>query len=109
MDQMPLAQPSSLLFAEQLLEDKVALAVIGRLGDDEDDYESAGFQVTCLTRYPFVLVAPEGHPLLTRKRVSVKDVVKEPLVVIQTSRYAKSWRAGRGYPSFHPPPDGPTT
>ena len=73
-----------------LLEDKVALAVIGRLGDDEDDYESAGYQVTHLTRYPFVLMAPEGHPLLTRKRVSVKDVVKEPLVV--TARGANSRR-----------------
>ncbi len=62
-----------------LLDGSVELAVIGRLRDD--DLPCEGFSISPLTKYPFMLVAPQGHPLLTRQRVSMKDVVREPLVL----------------------------
>jgi molybdate transport repressor ModE-like protein len=64
--------------ARKLLETGEAdVAILGQIG------EKAALQLAVkpLTNYPFLLVCPEGHPLLRARTVKLADVIKHPLVM----------------------------
>ena len=53
------------------------VAIIGQIGEKP----SPQLAVTQLTAYPFVLVCPEGHPLIKARSVKLADLIKHPLVM----------------------------
>ena len=54
------------------------LAIVGEL-DDEPLPEI--FDSTPLTVYPFMLVCPAGHPLAERRRITLAELARHPLVL----------------------------
>ncbi len=64
--------------ARRLLEDgEVDLAVAGQL----DTTLPKTLCADPITSFPFLLVCPEGHPVLRCKRISIKTLAKYPLVM----------------------------
>ena len=41
----------------------------------------SSLEYTRFTSYPFTLICPPGHPLLTKKQISLRDLVRQPLIL----------------------------
>lgn len=54
------------------------IAIIGATGAENAPPQC---RVETLVRYPFHLLAPEGHPLLKRKRLTLDDIAHHPLIL----------------------------
>lgn len=73
--------------ARQALEDGEAdVAVVGLLGATP----GPSLVTTRLTAYPFVLLAPAGHPVLSATRPTVRAVAKHPLVLPSAAANSRS-------------------
>jgi molybdate transport repressor ModE-like protein len=69
-------RPSTM--ARKHLEDGEAdVAIVGQI----DAPQHPRIAATPVTAYPFVLVCPEGHPLLKAKTLKLADLIKQPLVL----------------------------
>jgi DNA-binding transcriptional LysR family regulator len=68
----------SAISLQHLLQGEADVAIVGRINSSPDDDK---LSITSLAQYPFVMVAPEGHPLLKRPRINVRDLVKEKLIM----------------------------
>ncbi|RBP46269.1 transcriptional regulator /LysR family transcriptional regulator [Roseimicrobium gellanilyticum] len=65
--------------ARQIIEEDGAdLAVMGMATGDEPMPQ---FQCLPLTRHTFHLMCPQGHPLATARRITLANLVREPLVL----------------------------
>jgi molybdate transport repressor ModE-like protein len=53
------------------------VAILGRLGEEP----FPRLEWTPLTAYPFVLVCPEGHPLLQARSLKCGDLIRHPLLM----------------------------
>lgn len=73
-------QPS-MLSGKIFREGQADVAVIGLYGKDGENWSQKDFEIQTLTRYPFVLVASEGHPILERDNLEPKDLAKEQLII----------------------------
>lgn len=51
--------------------------------------ESSSIQSVPLLEYPFVVLAPPGHPLLTPSRLKLTDLVKHPLVLTREGSFSR--------------------
>ncbi len=79
---------ASSLAARQLVENQqVDLAVAGLL-DSAAAPRSLVAEV--VTSFPFMLVCPVGHPLLSLKRISPRSLVRHPLVMSATASNTRS-------------------
>jgi LysR family transcriptional regulator, cys regulon transcriptional activator len=73
--------------AIELLEQGGAdLAVVAR---PESAAASASLEYSSLTRYPFTLICPPGHDLLSRKRVTLRDLIRHPLILPSNVTYCR--------------------
>jgi DNA-binding transcriptional LysR family regulator len=50
---------------------------------------SSSVQVVPLLEYPFVVLAPPGHPLLALSRLKLTDLVKHPLVLTREGSFSR--------------------
>ena len=60
----------------------------------------AAITATRLTVYPFMLMAPTGHPLLTASRVTIKTIAQQPLVLPSAAANCRSKRTVLDLPPF---------
>jgi DNA-binding transcriptional LysR family regulator len=73
-----LVDRASLLARHIIEEDGADLAVMGMATGDEPMPQ---FQCLPLARYAFHLMCPQGHPLATARRITLANLVREPLVL----------------------------
>lgn len=65
--------------AREMMEaDEADVAIMG-IADGDDPLPQ--MQLTALARYPFHIIYPEGHPLTDKKRITLAELIKHPLVL----------------------------
>ncbi len=64
--------------AKLLIANEVDMAIMGRPPVRMDS------EAASIAPHPFVIVAPAGHPLSLMKRITISDIVKEPMIVRET-------------------------
>lgn len=50
---------------------------------------SRSLEYTALTNYPFTLICPPGHPLLKKKRLTLADFTRHPLILPGSTAYCR--------------------
>lgn len=63
---------------EMMESDEADVAIMGIASGDDPLPQ---MQLTQLTRYPFHIIYPEGHPLADKQRLTLTELVKHPLVL----------------------------
>ena len=72
---------------ERLQAGEADVAIAGQMQGSPQ--ESSSIQSVPLLEYPFVVLAPPGHPLLTPSRLKLTDLVKYPLVLTREGSFSR--------------------